>query len=303
MFCGIEKIYIQHAPIRLRIIMAKACIVYFSQTGNTETVAYTIAGKLEDAGINTVAMQLSDVEDFPEVLDGIDLLGVGFPTFFGYCPPIMMDFLSGLKEGKGEPAFVFTTYGGCTAGDSLYDAAKILAKKGYRVVGGLKSEAADNYPQSMELKLNQGRPNDADLRGAEEFAALVAESFKAGKSLDPERLASRTKFFVERRGKERKAILDAMRKAVEGEIIFKKELCLFCESCRKSCPTKSIGRGEKFPEFSWKCVDGLKCYQCVRVCPGKALQVRSPCTTENYQKFLDMARDSDEEKRRLYVVA
>lgn len=283
--------------------MANACIVYFSQTGNTETVAYTIAGRMESSGVSTIPVQLSDIEDFSEALDGVDMLGIGFPTFFGYCPPVVLDFISGLKGVKGVSAFVFTTYGGCTAGDSLFDAAKALTGKGYKVVGGLKVEAKDNYPQSMELQLNEGRPNEADLRGAEEFAALIVEAQKEGKSLDISLLSSRTKYFVEHRGKPRRAVLDAMRKPIEGEIIFKKELCLFCESCKRSCPTKSITPGEKFPEFSWNCIDGLKCYQCVRVCPGKALVVRYPGPIEDYRKFLDIARDSDEEKRRLYVVA
>jgi flavodoxin len=162
--------------------MVKSSILYFSQTGNTEKVAYTIAGRFQDEGLENITLQLEDAEDFPEAYDKADLLGIGFPTFFGYPPPHIMEFIETL-DGKGKSAFVFTTYGGCTAGDSLYDAATALAGRGYRVLGGLKVEGFDNYPQSIWLKINEGRPNDMDMARSEEFAAMVVKAHNDGKCL------------------------------------------------------------------------------------------------------------------------
>ncbi|MCD1294623.1 4Fe-4S ferredoxin [Methanocella sp. CWC-04] len=283
--------------------MVKACIVYFSQTGNTENVAFTIMGRLTSAGINTICLPLSDVVDFPEAFEGIDILGIGFPTFFGYPPPMVMDLIDDLKDIKGESTFVFTTYGGTTAGDSLYDAACALRRKGFGILGGLKLEGADSYPQSLSIKKNAGRPNFEDLAIAEEFTDKILDAFNSGRSIDPEKLASSTKYFEDRREADRKSTVAEMRKHVEGKIKFNPELCLFCESCKKSCPTKSITTGDKFPEFSWRCIGGMRCYQCVRVCPGKALSVDYPGPIEEYKKFMEIAADSEEEKRRVYVVA
>src|SRR5512146_1978775 len=102
--------------------MVKSSILYFSQTGNTEKVAYTIAGRFRDEGLENVTLQLEDAGDFPEAYEDADIVGVGFPTFFGYPPPHVIKFIEGL-DGRGKAAFAFTTYGGCTAGDSLFDAA------------------------------------------------------------------------------------------------------------------------------------------------------------------------------------
>ncbi|MDI6898033.1 EFR1 family ferrodoxin [Methanocella conradii] len=283
-------------------IMAKSCIVYFSQTGNTEKVAYTIAGRLQGEGFEHVTLQLEDAHDFPEAYVDADILGVGFPTFFGYPPPHVMKFIESL-EGNGKHAFVFTTYGGCTAGDSLYDAARALHERGFAILGGLKVEGFDNYPQSIWLKINEGRPNELDLARSEEFAALAIKAYREGRSLSPEALATSNLFFVKKRDKPRKETMAAMRKKIEGKVVFNKEMCLFCETCKKSCPTKSITTGEAFPEFSWKCIDGVRCFQCVRVCPGKALLYEQPISDKEYKRFLKGIADSPEEKARPYVVA
>ena len=94
-----------------------------------------------------------------------------------------------------------------------------------------------------------------------------------------------------------------MRKDIEGKILFNQEQCLFCETCKKSCPTRSINTGEKFPEFTWKCIGGLRCFQCIRVCPGKALSVEYPGPVEDYLKFRAESADSPEEKRRTMITA
>ncbi len=282
--------------------MVRSCILYFSQTGNTEKVAYTIAGRFQDEGVENVTLQLEDAGDFAEAYENADILGIGFPTFFGYPPPHVMTFIGAL-DGKGKSAFVFTTYGGCTAGDSLYDAATALSGRGYRILGGLKIEGFDNYPQSIWLKINEGRPDETDLARSEEFAALVVKAHNDGKSLDPRVLASSNPFFIKNRDKPRRRTVAAMRKKVEGKVIFNKENCLFCETCKKSCPTKSITTGEMHPEFSWKCIDGMRCYQCVRVCPGRALLVEQPVSDSAYKKYLKSIADSPTEKDRAYAVA
>jgi flavodoxin/ferredoxin len=281
----------------------RATIVYFSQTGNTEKVTYALYDSLQAGGYTVTPLLYEDVADFPEALEGVELLGVGFPTFFGYPPQFFEKFLRGLPKAKGTAAFVFTTYGGATAGDSLYEAASALKKKGYKILGGLKLEGSDSYPQGRELGINAGRPDAGDLLAAAEFVDLILAAKKAGRSLDPEALASPTPFFAAFHGKPHAALVKKMRKGIEGKVLFNQEQCLFCETCKKSCPTRSIATGEKFPEFSWKCIDGLRCFQCVRVCPGKALSVEHPGTLEDYRKFRAESADSPEEKRKTMITA
>lgn len=281
---------------------AKACILYFSQSGNTERVAFVLAGRLREEGMDAMALGLGEAAEFPEAHGDAGLVGVGFPTFYGYPPPPVVRFLEGLR-GEGRSAFAFTTYGGCTAGDSLYDAAVALAAGGFKIVGGLKSEAADSHPQGLRLRVNEGRPDGADLARCEEFASLAAEAYRGNRCIDPAALASPNPFFAKRRAEPRKVTVDSLRKRVEGRVAFKAESCLFCESCRKSCPSKSIASGDPYPEFSWQCMDGLRCYQCVRVCPGQALVFEPRASDRDYLMLLQGIADAPEEKSRAYIVA
>ena len=66
--------------------MVKACILYFSQTGNTEKVAFTIAGRFQSEGLENITLHLEDAEDFPEAYKDADILGLAFPRFSGIRP-------------------------------------------------------------------------------------------------------------------------------------------------------------------------------------------------------------------------
>ncbi len=281
----------------------KAVIFYFSESGNTEKVAITIYERLEKAGYEVAPVRFLDIEDLPAAADGVDLFAVGFPTFFGYTPKFMSDALKGLKNVHETDAIVFTTYGGMTAGDSLYEAASILARKGYNILGGLKIEGSDDYPQGRELRINEGRPDEGDLMIANEFVDKILEAKAGGRSLDPVVLASNTSFFAVNRGKPRRRVIGRMRKPVEGKVVFDPKQCIFCVTCIQSCPTKSIKKGKRTPEFNWKCIDGVRCYQCVRACPGKAFTVEYPLPVEEYKKFKALVADSPAEKKRRYIVA
>ncbi|OPY28887.1 MAG: flavodoxin [Methanocella sp. PtaU1.Bin125] len=281
----------------------KAAIFYFSESGNTEKVAIAIYERLEKAGYEVTPVRFQDLDDLPAAADGVDLFAAGFPTFFGYPPKFVSDALKSLRRVRGTDAIVFTTYGGITAGDSLYEAASTLAKKGYRILGGLKIEGNDDYPQGRELKINMGRPDEDDLRAAARFVDKILEAKAAGHSLDPAALASHTQFFVENRGKPRRRVVGRIRRPIEGKIEFNPKQCIFCVTCIQSCPTRSIRKGDRTPEFSWKCIDGVRCYQCVRVCPGKAFTVSYPRPVGEYPELTALYADSPEEKRRRYIVA
>ncbi|HEY3274714.1 MAG TPA: EFR1 family ferrodoxin [Methanocella sp.] len=282
--------------------MKKAAIFYFSESGNTEKVAITIYEKLEKAGYEVEPVRFQDLGDLPAATDGIDLFAVGFPTFFGYPPKFISEALKGLRQVHETDAIVFTTYGGTTAGDSLYEAASILAKKGYRILGGLKIEGSDDYPQGRDLGINKGRPGEEDLRAVREFVDLVLKARLEGRHVPPKKLASSTPFFAENRGKPRRRVLSRMRKSVEGKIVFDPKQCIFCVTCIQSCPTKSIIKGKRAPEFSWKCIDGVRCYQCVRMCPGKAFTVKYPMPVEEYRRYMALSADSPDEKKRRFII-
>ena len=89
--------------------MPKGIVIYYSRSGNTKTMAETIAQAMNDAGLTTKCMAVADVE-IEDVLD-YDAIVIGSPTYYGQMAgPIKQFFddtvsLHGKFDGKVGAAF------------------------------------------------------------------------------------------------------------------------------------------------------------------------------------------------------
>ena len=104
--------------------MKQALIVYWSNTGNTEKVAFAIKKGLEDAGINVSLMKTTEAENI-DYFD-YDLVCVGSPSIQWHPPKQVTDFLlkkfndyrkqekikTGAPKVAGKNALIFCTYSG-----------------------------------------------------------------------------------------------------------------------------------------------------------------------------------------------
>ena len=89
--------------------MPKGIVIYYSRSGNTKTMAETIAESMNDAGLTTTCAAVSDVE--VEQLLEYDAIVMGSPTYYGHMAgPIKQFFddavsLHGKLDGKVGAAF------------------------------------------------------------------------------------------------------------------------------------------------------------------------------------------------------
>ena len=89
--------------------MPKGIVIYYSRSGNTKTMAETIAQAMNDAGLTTKCKAVADVE-IEDVLD-YDAIVIGSPTYYGQMAgPIKQFFddtvsLHGKFDGKVGAAF------------------------------------------------------------------------------------------------------------------------------------------------------------------------------------------------------
>jgi flavodoxin len=132
-------------------------VVYASRGGNTKKLAEAIA-----KGAGASAQSAGDAADLPQ----IDILFVGASIYAGKIDGSMRRFLQGLDVARVNLAVVF----GTAAGDksALSEVQSILAPKGVPI-----SKDAFQCRGSF-LLANRGRPNDDDLRKAEDFARRIA---------------------------------------------------------------------------------------------------------------------------------
>jgi NAD(P)H dehydrogenase (quinone) len=89
--------------------MPKGIVIYYSRSGNTKTMAETIALAMNDAGLATKCTSVDDVE-IEDLLD-YDAIVIGSPTYYGQMAgPIKQFFddtvsLHGKFDGKVGAAF------------------------------------------------------------------------------------------------------------------------------------------------------------------------------------------------------
>ena len=245
--------------------MPRALIVYFSQGGTTARVAESIATGLRSAEYEVDLHNI--VDGSPPDPAGYDLLGVGSPTYY-YRPPFnVTDYVLGLPDLSGLPAFIFVLHG-TYPGDTGNALRQALAGKGAQEVGYFRSCGADVYLAYLRegYLFSPDHPTEEKLAQAEEFGGAVAARVTgepyAKPASDPPMGAvyrferfSLNRWFVEQ-FYSRLFRLD-------------KAKCTACGLCIQECPTGNIAAdSEGYPAWGREC---LACLFCEMNCPEEAV--------------------------------
>ncbi len=104
----------------------KACVLYFSQTGNTQRFAEAISESSKIPIFDIVTTESSVIDDF-------EVLIIGTPVH-GFSPAKqVLSFVESLPEGKGKKAILFCTYI-MLKGRTFKKLEKELKKKNYNTI-------------------------------------------------------------------------------------------------------------------------------------------------------------------------
>ena len=104
----------------------KACVIYFSRTGNTTSMAEAISDSIKASAFNITSCEPSVVENF-------DILILGTPVE-GFRPARkILNFIEQMPEAEGKKTIVFCTYALWKA-RTVRTLANKLAKKGYDTI-------------------------------------------------------------------------------------------------------------------------------------------------------------------------
>ena len=104
----------------------KACVLYFSQTGNTQRFAEAISESLKIPIFDIITTKSSVVDDF-------EVLIIGTPVH-GFSPAKqVLSFVESLPEGNGKKAILFCTYI-MIKGRTFKKLEKELKKKKYNTI-------------------------------------------------------------------------------------------------------------------------------------------------------------------------
>lgn len=135
-------------------------VFYYSKGGNTKKIADAIAGEMKTEAVEAEAVGTG------YAMKKCDLIFVGSGNYMSGPGKEMVDFLKTLVPAEDRYAAVFGTAGGSGTGH-LSKMKEILEEKGVRVLGEWSCPG-----QEFSLK-NKGRPNEADVEEARDFARKI----------------------------------------------------------------------------------------------------------------------------------
>ncbi|MDR1714090.1 MAG: 4Fe-4S binding protein [Coriobacteriales bacterium] len=149
---------------------AKMDLIFFSPTGSTGEVFDELQRVLAEDAKGTWEVAAANVtmaanRGVTRSYGAEDALVVGFPVYAGRVPVPFLQELQGLR-GQDTPVAIVASFGNRHFDDALLEAADTLAANGFVVVAA----AAFSCEHSFTAKVGTGRPDDADLAIAADFA-------------------------------------------------------------------------------------------------------------------------------------
>ena len=144
--------------------MKTLLIVYSYHHNNTLKIAEVFAKALE-------AEIVEPQQANPQQLSEYDLVGFGSGIDSGKHYKPLFDFADSLPQAVDKKGFIFSTSGIAEAPKNHSELREKLLSKGYVIVGEFN---CSGFNTNSFLKyfggMNKGRPNEEDLKSAEEFA-------------------------------------------------------------------------------------------------------------------------------------
>ncbi len=131
-------------------------VIYVSRGGNTKKIAGAVA---KGAGVSA-----APIEEF-DTLQSSDILFVGASIYAGSIDGKLRKLLKGLQPSQVKSVAVFGTSAGNKS--ARQEIKSILEPKGITVLN------EEFHCRGSFLFANRGRPNEEDMRQAEDFAKRV----------------------------------------------------------------------------------------------------------------------------------
>lgn len=238
-------------------------LIYFSPTGTTKKIINSIIKGMEMS--NNQIIDLTFPEERNTSIPPIngDMVLIGVPVYEEKIPEIIYEVLTNLK-GNGKPIILVGVYGNIGDGIVLNELDFIAKDSGFKVVAA-SSFIGEHSFSTDEIPIAKNRPNNEDLKKAEEFGKSIIEKMKRINDLKDISL------------KIPKGKLPLMAKIVpkNSARLFTKtpiadlNICTHCNICVNLCPCGAINK-ENLEINEEQC---LRCFSCVKRCPKNARKI------------------------------
>lgn len=235
--------------------------LYFSGTGTTEKIVRRITADLaQHLGVQQALFDFTTpaAREEEQVFDAATLVVVGVPVYAGRVPNVLLPYLKGKLRGCGALAVPVVLFGNRNFDDGLIELRNILEEDGLHTVAA----AGFVGEHSFSRTLGAGRPDEADMALAADFARKAAERVTSLEAIPetPVEVRGETPVRPYYTPRDRQGnpvnILKVKPKTDMGK-------CNQCGLCAQLCPMGSISF-EDASKIEGICI---KCCACVKKCP------------------------------------
>lgn len=251
-------------------------LITFSPTCTSKQIGEAIVRGTGITGVNFVDLTLQTTEQKEFGSDALAVITV--PVYGGHVAPLALERMKDLRA-DGTPVVIVVVYGNRAYEKALTELDAFVSGLGFKVIAGgtfvgEHSYSSDRYP------IAAGRPDDDDLKFAEEFGAKVRT--KLENAADAEHLYGVDVQKIQRPKQPFLPLLRFLRRVIKlrknGVPMPRtpqvdENLCTHCGLCVKRCPAGAIVKGEECVTNAEKCI---RCCACVKGCPQKARMFDTP---------------------------
>ncbi len=239
-----------------------ATVVLFSPTGATRKIVDSIVKGMGIAQSKTIDLASQTIRECPPATLEGDLVLIGIPVYAEGIPPILIPFLKNLK-GQNKPVVLVAVYGNMSDGVALNELNLIAEASGFHVVGA-GSFIGEHSFSTQKSPVAAGRPNDEDLKKAEEFGKRIIDKLHRMNDLSSAVLkipeCNRLQLLLKM-----SLPFNMARLYAKGPMV-NRDLCNKCGLCARLCPVGAIDSRTMKVQTN-RC---LRCCGCVKGCPRHA---------------------------------
>lgn len=238
-------------------------LLYFSPTGTTRQIAHAIARGLGCEQPTETDLTYPKQREAPVRLGDDAIVVLAVPVYEERIPTLLEPWFDGLVA-SGQPVILVAVYGNIGFGITLQQLYQHAVRAGLRVVAAGSFIGEHSYSH-VDLPVAAGRPDQADLKRAEQFGQQVAGKLTGSNpsllAMDsiPGHLPPVAKILPPG-----SASIFVQAPAVD------EQRCPGCKLCVRACPVAAIDPDTLQIDES-RC---LRCFACVRKCPKQARQIR-----------------------------
>lgn len=245
--------------------MKASCVkaVYFSPTGNAETVVTCIAQQMAESlqlPMETIDFTLPGAREGQYCFTEEDIVVFGTPVYAGRIPNKLLPYVQSGFVGGGALAVPVAVYGNRNFDNGLIEACVELEQHGFHTVAAVAVPTEHVFSD----KLATGRPNEEDLAELKNFAKKAVEKITEAEAIPAPIEVPGDKAldaYYRPMGIDGKPTVFLKAKPVVDET-----LCTKCGTCAGVCPMGSI------PADAPDTTAGIciKCQACIKKCPNHA---------------------------------